>query len=342
MKHNRMFLFLVMVTLALTGGIAPMAAESQPPAASQAYGWMDWSSHLPETGGLTDVHFLGNQGWVTGGFEKVCYTPDGGQTFSVQNLPSGAGISNSVFVRSASEGYLVTSTGKVLYSTDPANGNWTVIASPGGTLYSIHFPPSGVTGYACGNSGRIYRVTSSSVEMDTTISTVIFTSVVFPVSFDQGWVVGENTLRHRIGGAWTDDQNYYAGNSYNAIHLVDNQNGWVVGDYGVIIHTSDGGNWNGQINPDVQQRSLNDVFFLNQSEGWAVGSGGAILHTTDGSTTPDGHWHLEGEAVAANRSLNAVYAVDSHTVYVVGNGVFLKYGAIELPYRVYLPFVIRQ
>jgi hypothetical protein len=45
-------------------------------------------------------------------------------------------------------------------------------------------------------------------------------------------------------------QNYWeplenpSNNSYNKIHFVDSLTGWVVGDSGTIVHTSDGGeNW---------------------------------------------------------------------------------------------------
>jgi hypothetical protein len=111
----------------------------------------------------------------------------------------------------------------------------------------------------------------------------------------------------------------------NSIYLTDNSNRWAVGDGGVIIHTTDGINWNGQINPDSQVRSLYDVFFLNAQEGWAVGYNGILLHTTDGGGTLDGHWQVEGTGVAAGRFLSAVFAVDNHTLYVVGNNTFLKY-----------------
>ena len=279
--------------------------------------------------GLTDVHFIGNEGWITGGNGKLYHTTDGKQTFSIQTLPAPAGISNSVFIRSLTEGYAVTSTGRVFYASNPVSGNWTLISgSPSVALFSIHFPPSG-TGYTCGNSGRIYSVTSSAVALDTTYTGATFTSIVFPVS-TQGWVCGGTAIRHK-NGSWLDDQFYYAGDAYNSIHFVDNSNGWVVGGggspfRGKIIHTVDGRNWNGQINPDtISGGGLYDVYFLNSLEGWSVGDNGILLHTTNGGGTPNGNWMIEGQTVAAGKFLRAVYAVDNRTVYVVGNNTFLKY-----------------
>ena len=67
-------------------------------------------------------------------------------------------------------------------------------------------------------------------------------------------------MRHRTASAWYLDQFYDAGNSYNAIFCIDDNNGWAVGTYGVIIHTVNGINWNGQTNPDAQKQQLNDIF----------------------------------------------------------------------------------
>jgi len=56
-------------------------------ATSQQYGWTDISANMPALGGFTDVHFIGNEGWITGGNDQVFYTPDGGNTFVIQSLP---------------------------------------------------------------------------------------------------------------------------------------------------------------------------------------------------------------------------------------------------------------
>ena len=80
------------------------------------------------------------------------------------------------------------------------------------------------------------------------------------------------------------------GGTFNDIHFINNQEGWVVGNSGIIGYTIDGGaNWNTQTNPDTQDRSLYGVFFLDANNGWAVSNGGLILHTTNGGT----NWLIE-------------------------------------------------
>jgi len=84
----------------------------------------------------------------------------------------------------------------------------------------------------------------------------------------------------------------------NAVVLVNDNNGWAVGDprwdqatrqtKGTIINTKDGGvTWTNQ-DPGVTV-ALNGLFFLNTSQGWVVGDNGTILRTTDGGA----HWVQE-------------------------------------------------
>jgi photosystem II stability/assembly factor-like uncharacterized protein len=77
----------------------------------------------------------------------------------------------------------------------------------------------------------------------------------------------------------------YASHSYNAIHFVDENEGWVIGK-GIIEHTTDGGaTWSPQLLwPERQGNNdyLNCGYFRNRKEGWAGGYGSIIVHTTDG------------------------------------------------------------
>ena len=60
-------------------------------------------------------------------------------------------------------------------------------------------------------------------------------------------------------------------------------NGWVVGDSGIIIHTSDGGNtWEYQESGTIED--LLSVCFVNTYNGWICGDSGVILHTDNGGT----------------------------------------------------------
>jgi photosystem II stability/assembly factor-like uncharacterized protein len=64
----------------------------------------------------------------------------------------------------------------------------------------------------------------------------------------------------------------------------DDKNIWLVGNYGVIFHSSDAGEtWNPQ--KSGVGSLLIDGVFLNAKAGWVAGTSGVILHTADGGET---------------------------------------------------------
>lgn len=70
----------------------------------------------------------------------------------------------------------------------------------------------------------------------------------------------------------------------NDIFFIDDLRGWIVGEYGVVFATEDGGkSWERQ--RTGEQAILFSVAFEDSENGWAVGLGGLILHTTDGGQT---------------------------------------------------------
>ena len=65
------------------------------------------------------------------------------------------------------------------------------------------------------------------------------------------------------------------------IDFPESQNGWVVGNHGVILHTGDGGeHWNAQ--ESGTEVCLADVDFFDKKNGWVAGRYGTIIHTNDG------------------------------------------------------------
>jgi photosystem II stability/assembly factor-like uncharacterized protein len=84
---------------------------------------------------------------------------------------------------------------------------------------------------------------------------------------------------------------------YNDIFFIDRQHGWLVGEFGLIYHTSDGGiRWELQeckgIIPVVDVTewktptpSLYSVWFTDTHNGWATGMDATIIATQDGGRT---------------------------------------------------------
>jgi photosystem II stability/assembly factor-like uncharacterized protein len=105
----------------------------------------------------------------------------------------------------------------------------------------------------------------------------------------------------------------------NSISFMDSLNGWVSGDSGLIIHTSNGGmDWETPYSND----SLNvvNIFFLNDQLGWAAASsqfyepyGTYILKTTNGGINWTSEYLRLGEAY-----INSLCFLDSLTGFAVG------------------------
>ncbi len=289
---------------------------------SQEYGWTDISANMPEQVGFNDVHFTGNEGWITGGNDKVYYTPDGGTTFSIQQLPTGSGITSSVFMKNNQDGYVVTFNGKIL-KTDDGGTNWTMLHEPGGALNSVHFPPTLGKGYTCGSDGKIWTFDDFSI-MNLFVEglTATLLSIMFPEDSTEGKLCGDSSIRRWLDDTWNNLQIFDNRFVYNSIFFTDNNTGWVVGSQGKIFKTVDATIWNPQMTGTT--KGLNDVFFIDSSEGWVVGSE-TLLRTVDGGET----WAQELAGQTVGMELRAIYFTSAYNGYVVGNGVLLKYGEIS-------------
>src|SRR6266480_3531418 len=82
------------------------------------------------------------------------------------------------------------------------------------------------------------------------------------------------------GSQWHWQNPLPQGNNLRGASFVDANTGTVVGDYGTIVRTTDGGNsWTIQTSSTTQ--NLWAVLFTDANNGTAVGEGGTILRTTD-------------------------------------------------------------
>jgi photosystem II stability/assembly factor-like uncharacterized protein len=97
-----------------------------------------------------------------------------------------------------------------------------------------------------------------------------------------------------------------------AIAFLDVVRGFVVGDGGAILSTSDGGEtWN--VADTAIAENLHDVFFRGKS-GWIAGGGGLILHSPDAGQT----WTPAKSATT--QTLEAVYFADAKRGWAAGWG----------------------
>ena len=104
---------------------------------------------------------------------------------------------------------------------------------------------------------------------------------------------------------------------FNGLYFVSKNIGWVVGEFGLVLHTKDGGQtWTTQRSgPDLPQ--LCAVIFFDEQKGWAIGQEGTLICTKDGGK----NWLPSN--IGTNKDLYAAALEHEHMV-IVGNYIVLK------------------
>ena len=295
------------------------------------------------------------EGWAIGEEGVLIHTTDGGktwesiETFTKNNL-------NDLFIREKT-GWIVGDWGTLLKTNDSGQ---TFIEINGGvfgrkSLKSICFvnethgwivtysPP---TSTAEKNAGYIYQTTDGGVTWTEQFAAEAALFSVHFIDNQIGWVVGDRRsvfTTSNGGETWqfvTDGSNQrhkttygqpeYLGNeplhtfTLYDVEFIDDQNGWIVGDLGVILHTSSGGKgkWKHQRGGPRFHNSADAVLlgvdFVNRQLGWVVGENGTILHTRNGGVT----WESQS---SPSHLLVGVCAVSPEEGYVVGDrGAILR------------------
>ena len=289
--------------------------------------WIDLSDNIGMVAsdggnGVSDyanVFFINeNEGWVvSSSAAEIYHTTDGGESWELQTVQFTCG---AICMLNENEGYAGGLSGFIFKTTDGGT-NWNLIGAASNVVTDLDFP-SATQGYACTNRGAVFSIIDEEITNLDSGSASDLAGIAAP-SIDHVWICGSGTIKFYNGSAWE----WQAGpaGSYNAIFFLNDNEGWVVGNSGLIGHTSDGGtNWHQQNHSNSPiSNAFYDVFFIDSKQGWAVGAIGTIAQTTDGGET----WtaHRTQDTTSFFRS---VYFPSLNIGYVCGNnGALLKYVA---------------
>ena len=275
--------------------------------------WQSIETHTKDN--LNDLFIGRTVGWIVGDWGTLLKTTDGGQTFTE--------VDGSVFGRKSLKG---------IHFVDE-NYGW---------IITYNTP----TSTAGGNAGYIYQTTDGGVTWSEQFATAAALFNLHFIDQQTGWVVGDqrSVFATTDGGeTWqfvTDGSNQRHKTSYGQpeylgkeplhtftlydIAFTDAQNGWIVGDLGVILHTASGGKgkWKHQRGGPRFHNSADAVLlgvdFVSKQLGWVVGENGTILHTRNGGVT----WESQS---SPSHLLVGVCAVSAEEGYVVGDrGAILR------------------
>ncbi len=200
------------------------------------------------------------EGWMVGELGRILRTTDGGKTWIRQD----AGTKRPFLAITCLDAKTAWIAGKegIVYATKDGGDTWTQLQTGSARhIFSIEFPTA-ERGHAVGDFGTMVHTEDGG---KTWTASRIPDSVALPESaLDTGVEPG--------------DVNLY-GMSYG-----DPDHAWVVGEFGVVIASADGGRtWHQQQTP--VESTLFGVRFLDANRGFAVGIDSVILATTDGGAT---------------------------------------------------------
>lgn len=119
-----------------------------------------------------------------------------------------------------------------------------------------------------------------------------------------GWLAGESST-YKITNAGENWDAQINGDSdlLNAVHFIDEKEGWAVGNNKKVIHTSDGGNTWELVNINTIATKFYCVEFVSKDVGWIGGDNGVLLRTIDGGNT----WSLDDPGFANDDIISELY-----------------------------------
>ena len=200
------------------------------------------------------VHFIDdNNGWIVGNFGLGLKTEDGGLGWKKKFFSEEDFLKDVYFV--GQKGWVVGERGVILH-TDDGGENWKKQNGSRQSLLSVFFIDEN-KGFTVGGDGTILRTEDAGMTWQS-------------VNLDWSMLIPDELLELGVVSI----------NLYDIFFLTDTL-GWIVGDSGTVLRTTDGGKQWSVTNMGASP-SLFSVCFVNEQEGVAVGSHGFCLKTHDG------------------------------------------------------------
>lgn len=240
---------------------------------------------------LFAVHFRDDKtGWVVGNKGLIVKTADGGKSWVKGGSITEKALYDITFIDD--EGWVVGQRGVIFHSTD------------GGLRWERQqsTTEASLMGVCFVNNTKGFVIGSGSTLLTTEDGGKTWTQ--YPLELAS--ILPEQLIERGVISL-----NFYG------IFFRDGTQGWIVGDNGIVLSSSDGGGkW--EVLRVGLFPTLFSVLFRDDSEGWAVGQNGLLLHTADGGK--------DWEELKANteENLYKVCMKDDFWIVAGDNGTMLQ------------------
>lgn len=245
---------------------------------------------------------------------QIIVTTDFGTTWKPQNITSPTNIMSVVrrliitqtqggLARGYAIGDDTSNFGRLLVTNYEVPDSWDLVGNAPPNMPIFHglsFPVNDLTGWVVGNNGTIYKVTAVAV-------------------FTPGTPPNPGVWTYTY--TWTQQVSGVTENLWS-ISMLDNNNGYIVGDKGTVLKMTGGGPWT-KISRGDAGVVFNAASFTDDGvKGIAVGDAGKIYRTVDGGA----NWTSLNSGTGANLLGAAVPRTGSGTTaYACGaNGTLLR------------------
>jgi len=230
-------------------------------------GVLDEISHRDK---FYDIHVQGEEVFVVGYPGLLLHSADRGETWEKIDV----GTRDALFaidINQKGRGLIVGRTGLVLMTTD---GGKTWAQRDSGVkdhLFNVDVTESGQA-WAVGHFGTILHSPDGGLS---------WKAQEFQAEFPEGTPEAEKGV---ISDAEKENEGAAAEARLNAVGFAGDQRGWIAGEFGLVLHTEDGGKtWKRQ--PSASGKLLFALHVLDEKRILAAGSEGTLMETLDGGRT---------------------------------------------------------
>ena len=280
------------------------------------FGWVAQPS-----GTTTDLNAIYANGpfsvYVVGNNGVARRTSNKGATWTNMNL--GSTLTHNRIRFDGTLGTMVGANQEILRTTN-AGSSWASVGVGTTTLHDFFFP-NGTNGWVVGDVsngfGLLYNTQNSQTAFHPDIVNKVLRGIYFTTSVN-GFAVGDGgvILRTFNNMNWTRVTSNTP-RQLNKVEFLNANSGIIVGNFGVILKTTDGGNTWTQV-PTGTTANLNGVYYPDANNIFVCGDNGTVLFSNNGGLT----WQAEPTNTTAK--LTGIHGDGISDIWVCGyNGTIL-------------------